>query len=65
MNLTASSSSSVRYEVPSSFNAKYSWIAKHFPFVPASHIVFCGDKSILNADFLIDDNSRHFERFRG
>ena len=34
-------------EVPTSFQAKYRWLAKHFPFIPASHIVYCGDKSIL------------------
>jgi 5'(3')-deoxyribonucleotidase len=26
---------------------------------------FCGDKAVLDADFLIDDTARHFERFRG
>ena len=57
--------SSAAMEVPTSFTAKFDWLKRHFPFIPASHIVFCGDKSILNADFLIDDNSRHFERFRG
>lgn len=57
--------SSSAMEVPSSFNAKYDWLAKNFPFVPPSHFVFCGDKSILDADYLIDDRARHFERFRG
>ena len=57
--------SSAAMEVPTSFTAKYDWLTKHFPFIPPSHMVFCGDKSILNADYLIDDNARHFERFRG
>ena len=52
-------------EVPTSFVAKYNWLSEHFPFVPASHIVFCGDKSILRADFLIDDNPRQLQRFGG
>jgi 5'(3')-deoxyribonucleotidase len=52
-------------EVPASFAAKYEWLGKHFPFIPHTHIVFCGDKSILHADFLIDDTARHFKRFRG
>ncbi len=52
-------------EVPSSFNAKFRWLARHFPFIPSSHIVFCGDKSVLAVDFLIDDNARHFERLQG
>ena len=50
-------------EVPTSFQQKYRWLARHFPFIPASHIVFCGDKSILRADFLIDDNPRQLTRF--
>ena len=50
-------------EVPTSFTAKFRWLARHFPFIPPSHIVFCGDKSILRADFLIDDNPRQLHRF--
>jgi 5'(3')-deoxyribonucleotidase len=50
-------------EVPSSFTPKFNWLAQHFPFIPTSHIVFCGDKSILRADFLIDDNPRQLQRF--
>jgi 5'(3')-deoxyribonucleotidase len=52
-------------EVPSSFSAKFHWLQKYFPFIQTSHIVFCGDKSILAADYMIDDNVRHFRRFRG
>ncbi len=52
-------------EVPASFAAKYAWLERHFPFVRPSHIVFCGDKSILAADYLIDDTARHFAYFRG
>ena len=52
-------------EVPSSFNAKFEWLGKHFPFIPPSRIVFCGDKSILHADYLIDDNPRQLRLFRG
>ena len=52
-------------EVPTSFNAKYDWLGRHFPFIAPSHIVFCGDKSILRADFLIDDNPRQLRRFGG
>lgn len=52
-------------EVPTSFTAKFLWLEEHFPFIPASHIVFCGDKAILQADFLIDDNPRQLRRFSG
>ena len=52
-------------EVPTSFTAKFTWLKRHFPFIPPSHIVFCGNKRILNADFLIDDNPRQLRRFQG
>ncbi|HEY9678886.1 MAG TPA: hypothetical protein V6C76_12830 [Drouetiella sp.] len=56
---------SAAMEVPTSFTAKYEWMREHFPFISPMNIVFCGDKSILNADYLIDDSARHFKRFRG
>jgi len=56
---------SAAMEVPSSFNPKFRWLQRHFPFIPHTHIVFCGDKSILRADYLIDDNPRQLERFHG
>src|SRR5262245_18192647 len=56
---------SVAMDVPSSFETKYGWLRRHFPFIPPSHIVFCGDKSVLDADYLIDDRPRHFARFKG
>jgi 5'(3')-deoxyribonucleotidase len=52
-------------EHPSSFQAKFEWLKNHFPNIDSLNYVFCGDKSIINADYLIDDNSRHFRRFRG
>jgi 5'(3')-deoxyribonucleotidase/uncharacterized protein with PQ loop repeat len=56
---------SAAMDVPTSFDAKYKWMEKHFPFIPPARIVFCGDKHIINADVLIDDRSRHFKKFRG
>jgi 5'(3')-deoxyribonucleotidase len=56
---------SAAMEVPSSFNPKFRWLQRHFPFIPYTHIVFCGDKSILRADYLIDDNPRQLAAFIG
>jgi 5'(3')-deoxyribonucleotidase/uncharacterized protein with PQ loop repeat len=56
---------SAAMEVPRSFDAKFRWLRQHFPFVPTSNFVFCGDKQIVDADYLIDDRSRHFAHFRG
>jgi 5'(3')-deoxyribonucleotidase len=56
---------SAAMDVPCSFDAKYRWLRRHFPFIPPSQIVFCGDKSIVEAHYLIDDRARHFAHFKG
>ncbi|EHH69486.1 hypothetical protein GMO_07930 [Gluconobacter morbifer G707] len=52
-------------EYPASCAPKFGWLRRNFPFISPMNIVFCGDKSILAADFMIDDNARHFQRFQG
>ena len=52
-------------DYPASCAAKYAWLQRHLDFLPRDHYVFCGDKSIVQADFLIDDSARHFRRFVG
>jgi 5'(3')-deoxyribonucleotidase/uncharacterized protein with PQ loop repeat len=56
---------SAAMEIPESFAAKHRWLQKHFSFIPESNVVFCGDKKIVDADYLIDDEPRHFRGFRG
>jgi 5'(3')-deoxyribonucleotidase len=56
---------SAAMDVPRSFSAKFEWLQQHFPFIPTGHIVFCGDKSIVKADYLIDDNIRNLVSFGG
>ena len=51
--------------IPNSFGPKYRWLQRHFPFLPTSRYVYCGDKSILRADYLIDDTPGNLERFTG
>jgi 5'(3')-deoxyribonucleotidase len=51
--------------VPNSLGPKYRWLQRHFSFIPPMHYVFCGNKSILRADYLIDDQPRNLERFEG
>jgi 5'(3')-deoxyribonucleotidase len=51
--------------VPNSLGSKYRWLQRHFPFIPPTHYVFCGDKSILLADYLIDDLPKNLLRFEG
>ena len=52
-------------EFPNSFLDKYQWLQRHFPFIHWRNFVFCGDKSILNVDYLIDDNAYNFDGLRG
>ncbi len=51
--------------VPNSLGPKYRWLQRHFPFIPPTNYVFCGNKSILRADYLIDDLPRNLLRFEG
>jgi 5'(3')-deoxyribonucleotidase len=51
--------------VPNSLGPKYRWLQRHFPFISPTHYVFCGNKSILLADYLIDDLPRNLDRFQG
>jgi 5'-nucleotidase len=51
--------------VPNSLGPKYRWLQRHFPFIPPTNYVFCGNKSILRADFLIDDQPRNLLHFEG
>jgi 5'-nucleotidase len=51
--------------VPNSLGPKFRWLQRHFPFLPPTHYVFLGDKSILRADYLIDDLPKNLLRFQG
>lgn len=51
--------------VPNSLGPKYRWLQRHFPFIPPTNYVFCGNKTILRADYLIDDLPRNLQRFEG
>lgn len=52
-------------EFPNSLREKYDWLAKHFPGIHWRNIIFLGDKSILGADYLIDDLPRNLKTFNG
>ena len=51
--------------VPNSLGPKDRWLQRHFPFIPPTNYVFCGNKCILRADYLIDDLPRNLQRFEG
>ena len=51
--------------VPNSLGPKYRWLQRHFPFIPPTNYVFCGNKGVLLADYLIDDLPKNLHRFQG
>ncbi len=52
-------------EFPNSFREKYDWLQMNFPDISWKNIVFCGDKSIIASDFLIDDHIKNMISFTG
>jgi 5'(3')-deoxyribonucleotidase len=50
---------------PNAPKDKLAWLKEYFPFIHFKKIVFCGDKKIIRADYLIDDHPRHLEDFQG
>lgn len=52
-------------EFPNSFNDKYNWLKRYFGFIDWKNIVFCGDKSIIQSDYLIDDHTKNLIPFKG
>jgi len=50
---------------PNAPKDKLEWLHEHFSYIHFNKIVFCGDKSIVRADYLIDDHPKHLESFQG
>ncbi len=56
---------SAAMEFPLSLFEKKQWLEEHFPFISWTNIVFCGDKSIIKTDYLIDDHIKNLDHFSG
>ncbi len=52
-------------EFKNSLGDKHEWLQEHFPFIHWKNFVFCGDKSIIRADYMIDDHANNLESFQG
>ena len=52
-------------EFPESLKEKLIWMKQHFPFISWTHIVFCGHKYMIQADYLIDDHEKNLKTFIG
>ena len=50
-------------EFPQSMPEKQAWLGDHFPFIEWQHIVFCGFKTIVHADIMIDDHLKNLDFF--
>ncbi|HRH61609.1 MAG TPA: 5'(3')-deoxyribonucleotidase [Chitinophagaceae bacterium] len=48
-----------------SLSEKYDWLDEHFPFIHWKRRVFCGDKSVIQGDVLIDDHDFNLLTFSG
>jgi 5'-nucleotidase len=56
---------SLATEFPYSLTDKQLWLHEHFPFISWRQIVFCGNKTIINADIMIDDHPKNLDFFKG
>ncbi|HXB91783.1 MAG TPA: hypothetical protein VNU72_05820 [Puia sp.] len=56
---------SAAMEFPQSLPEKRDWLYDHFPFIHWKNIIFCGDKSIIDTDYMIDDHCKNLDHFKG
>ena len=56
---------SAAMEFPQSLPEKYEWLREHFQFIPWNNIIFCGDKSIIGTDYMIDDHVKNLDCCKG
>jgi 5'-nucleotidase len=56
---------SAAMEFPKSLLEKLEWLKDHFSFLTWKQIVFCGSKTVVHGDYMIDDLSYNLEGFNG
>jgi len=56
---------SAAMEFPQSLPEKLEWLNEHFKFITWHQIVFCGSKTIVDADIMIDDHFKNLDEFEG
>ena len=52
-------------EFPQSLPEKFAWLQEHFSFLSWTQIVFCGNKSVIRGDYMIDDYLKNLDYFDG
>ena len=56
---------SAAMEFPQSLPEKLEWLHEHFSFLKWQQLVFCGSKTIIDADIMIDDHFKNLDLFKG
>lgn len=56
---------SAAMEFPQSLPEKIEWLNEFYPFIGWQNIVFCGSKTIVQADYMIDDHVKNLQPFKG
>jgi 5'-nucleotidase len=52
-------------EFPNSLKDKLEWLLEHFPFLSWRQVTLCGDKRLVQGDFMIDDHEKNLRHFTG
>jgi 5'(3')-deoxyribonucleotidase len=56
---------SLATEFPRCLTDKQLWLNEHYPFISWKQIIFCGNKSVIKADIMIDDHFKNLDNFTG
>jgi 5'-nucleotidase len=56
---------SAAMEFPNCLIEKREWLTEHFPFISWKQIVFCGSKTVVQGDIMIDDHYKNLDYFKG
>lgn len=56
---------SAAMKFPQSLVEKRTWLNEHFTFIHWKNIIFCGDKSVIDTDIIIDDHLKNLDYFKG
>lgn len=52
-------------EFPNSLKDKLEWLNEFFPFISWTQMIFCGSKSSITGDVMIDDHPKNLDHFNG
>lgn len=56
---------SMATEFPVCLTDKRLWLSEHYPFIGWKQMVFCGNKSLIKGDIMIDDHLKNLDDFVG